>query len=92
MAVVDLCQAVGVGCLYLRHDRRMLMWRCPLLHVRKGWLKGDGELYVRLADLESCLWRHWAFAVRLVDVPAFLGSTSTAAKQAALPGFAEAMR
>jgi hypothetical protein len=91
-AIVDLCQAAGVRWFYLRHDQRGLMWRCPLALVRRGWLKSDGELYVRLADLESCLWRHWAFAARLVDVPAFLESTSTKAKQPVLPGFAEAMR
>jgi hypothetical protein len=91
-AIVDLCQEAGVRWLYLRHDRRMLMWRYPLHQVRHGWLKSDGELYVRIADLESCLWRHWAFAAHLVEVPAFSESTSTTAKQFALPGFAEALR
>jgi hypothetical protein len=78
--------------LYLRDDRHILMWRCQLREIRQGWLRQDGECYIRLADFEPCTWRHWAFAERFVEISSHSDQLVTAGQQEPLPGLTEALQ
>ncbi len=67
LAVLDYAEARGCRWLYFRDDRRRAMKRIRLADLRRcGWLQGDGEIYIPLANLEPCAWRSWPYATETV--------------------------
>lgn len=70
-SALDYAEAVGCRWLYFRNDRTMTMRRMRLSDVRRGWLQADGEVYVRIDQMEACPWRRWPYAERtiLLDAP-----------------------
>ncbi|MBI4320281.1 MAG: hypothetical protein HY675_17465 [Chloroflexi bacterium] len=72
VCVLDYAARRGVTAFYLRDDRQMKMWTCPLSTFSRGKLQADGERYVPLAWLTLVPWRDWLYAddvVRLGDTP-----------------------
>ena len=64
--VLEYARQAGVKAFYLRDDRAMRMWTCPLERFGKGKLRPDGERYLPLAWLEPTEWRDWLYAERVV--------------------------
>lgn len=68
IVAVDYADDCDAEWWYLRHDRKMRMWRIRLEDLRKrGWWR-DGELYVKLSDMEAVPWQEWAYIEKTVKL------------------------
>lgn len=77
-AVLDYAERHGASSFYLRDDRRSRMYTCALSLFRTaGWWGRDGELYLRLSDLQPVPWREWEYAEQGIQLehtlPLFAG-------------------
>jgi hypothetical protein len=63
LPVVAHAESRGCRWFYRRDDRAGTMGRIALADMRqRGWIGSDGELYVKLTDLEPTPWKKWAYA------------------------------
>ena len=72
VAVIEYAERVGAANFYLRDDKTMRMYTCPLATFNRGRLAADGERYAPISWLRSVPWRNWQFAtqtIHLLDQP-----------------------
>jgi hypothetical protein len=67
LSVVAHAESRGCRWFYRRDDRAGTMGRIALADMRqRGWIGSDGELYIKLTDLEPTPWKKWTYAVETV--------------------------
>ena len=67
-SAIEYAERVGAMNFFLRNDKTMEMYACPLATFHRGRLAADGERYIPLAWLRSAPWQDWKFATQVVHI------------------------
>lgn len=84
VTALEYAKHCGVTYFYLRDDRKMAMWRCPIDVFDRGRLRNDGERYIPLTWLTPCPWRDWLFADAVIVLDGGEGGRAIYARQLSL--------
>jgi hypothetical protein len=84
ISVIEFAERAGVVDFFLRDDKTMRMYTCPLATFNRGRLAADSERYVPLAWLRAVPWRDWRFATQVVHIAGLPGVGSEKTEQLTL--------